>query len=68
MNLKKHHCAFGIRASRWVTMHGFSLNGNSDLTYFNNIIPCGIKDKGVTSIKDILNHIYIYIYTKGEDY
>jgi len=36
-------------------MHGFSLNGNSDLTYFNNIIPCGIKDKGVTSIKDILN-------------
>ena len=36
-------------------MHGFSLNVNSDLTYFNNIIPCGIKDKGVTSIKDILN-------------
>lgn len=36
-------------------MHGFSLNVNSDLNYFNNIIPCGIKDKGVTSIKDILN-------------
>ena len=53
--LSKKICAFGIRASRWVTMHGFSLNGNSDLTYFNNIIPCGIKDKGVTSIKDILN-------------
>ena len=51
----KKICAFGIRASRWVTMHGFSLNGNSDLNYFNNIIPCGIKDKGVTSIKDILN-------------
>ena len=51
----KKICAFGIRASRWVTMHGFSLNGNSDLTYFKNIIPCGIKDKGVTSIKDILN-------------
>jgi len=49
-------CAFGIRASRWVTMHGFSLNVNPDLNYFNNIIPCGIKDKGVTSIKDILNH------------
>ena len=51
----KKICAFGIRASRWVTMHGFSLNVNSDLNYFNNIIPCGIKDKGVTSIKDILN-------------
>ena len=36
-------------------MHGFSLNVNPDLNYFNNIIPCGIKDKGVTSIKDILN-------------
>ena len=36
-------------------MHGFSLNVNSDLNYFNNIIPCGIKDKGVTSIKETLN-------------
>ena len=53
----KKICAFGIRASRWVTMHGFSLNGNSDLTYFKNIIPCGIKDKGVTSMKNELGKV-----------
>ena len=41
-------CAFGIRASRWVTMHGFAFNVNTDLRYFENIIPCGIADKGVT--------------------
>src|SRR5690554_3748343 len=43
-------CAMGVRASRWVTMHGFALNANSDLGYFDNIIPCGIKGKAVTSI------------------
>tara|TARA_R110000868_G_scaffold30771_7_gene113495 strand:+ start:2853 stop:3569 length:717 start_codon:yes stop_codon:yes gene_type:complete len=43
-------CAMGIRASRWVTMHGFALNVNADLGYFDLMIPCGIKDKAVTSL------------------
>ena len=43
-------CAMGVRASRWVTMHGFALNVNVDLGYFDNIIPCGIKGKAVTSL------------------
>lgn len=43
-------CALGVRASRWVTMHGFALNVNSDLGYFDNIIPCGIRGKAVTSL------------------
>ena len=40
----------GVRASRWVTMHGFALNANADLGFFDNIIPCGIKGKAVTSM------------------
>ena len=43
-------CAMGIRASRWVTMHGLALNVNTDLGYFDHIIPCGIRGKGVTSL------------------
>ena len=43
-------CAMGVRASRWVTMHGFALNVNANLGYFDNIIPCGIKGKAVTSM------------------
>jgi lipoyl(octanoyl) transferase len=43
-------CAMGVRASRWVTMHGFALNVNVNLGYFDNIIPCGIRGKGVTSL------------------
>jgi len=43
-------CAMGVRASRWVTMHGFALNVNTDLGYFDNMIPCGIRDKSVTSL------------------
>jgi len=43
-------CAFGVRASRWVTMHGFALNVNTNLGYFDHMIPCGIKGKAVTSL------------------
>jgi lipoyl(octanoyl) transferase len=52
-------CAMGVRASRWVTMHGFALNVNVDLGYFDNIIPCGIRGKAVTSMNVELgvNHV-----------
>jgi lipoyl(octanoyl) transferase len=48
-------CAMGIRCSRWITMHGFALNVNTDLSYFENIIPCGIQNKQVTSLEKELN-------------
>lgn len=47
-------CAMGVRCSRWVTMHGFALNVNTDLSYFNHIIPCGIMDKKVASMHEEL--------------
>lgn len=47
-------CAMGVRASRWVTMHGFALNVNSDLGYFDNIIPCGIRGKTVATLNNEL--------------
>ncbi len=49
----KKICAMGIRCSRWVTMHGFALNVNTDLNYFNHIIPCGIHNKSVTSLSEM---------------
>lgn len=47
-------CAMGVKSSRWVTMHGIGFNVNSDLDYFKNIVPCGIDDKAVTSMKQEL--------------
>ena len=51
--------AIGIRVSKWIAYHGFAINISTDLTKYQNIIPCGISDKGVTSLKEINNQNYI---------
>ena len=51
-------CAIGIKVSRWITMHGFAFNVNTDLELFNGIIPCGINDKEVTSLKNELDRTF----------
>ncbi|MEC3881862.1 lipoyl(octanoyl) transferase LipB [Parapedobacter sp. 10938] len=58
-------CALGVRASRWVTMHGFAFNVNAGLDYFNNIIPCGIDDKDVTSMQRELGGVQDIEAVKG---
>jgi lipoyl(octanoyl) transferase len=54
-NTARKICAMGVHTSRWVTMHGFALNLNTDLSFFEGIIPCGISDKGVTSMQSELD-------------
>jgi lipoyl(octanoyl) transferase len=49
-------CAMGIKVTRWITMHGFALNVNTDLKYFQHIVPCGINDKSVTSISRLVGN------------
>ena len=62
----KKICAMGVKSSRWVTMHGLALNISTDLSYFNNIIPCGINDKEVTSIEKETNKVIQMILVENK--
>ena len=71
-NKIKKIAAIGIRVSKWIAFHGFSININNDLSKYKKIIPCGIKDKGVTNLKSIkvqdykeLNNKIIYNFIKN---
>ena len=59
-------CAMGIKCSRWITMHGFAFNVNTDLNYFNYIVPCGIQNKQVTSLEKELGYKLNYEEVKGK--
>lgn len=59
-------CAMGVRCSRWITMHGFAFNVNTDLSYFDTIIPCGIENKKVTSLQKELNRLIDYEEVKNK--
>ena len=70
-NIKKV-AAIGVRVSKWIAYHGFAININNDLTKYQNIIPCGISDKGVTNLKsindqnyNILGNVIIKNFTKN---
>ncbi len=60
----KKVAAIGVRVSKWIAYHGFSLNIENDLKRYESIIPCGIKDKGVTNLKEIINQDYKGIESK----